>query len=122
MPDAGGCTDMSDMHARFCASLQPMIEDLARQAGADWRGEHIIRAAPRAATDARAAIEDRAGPPARQSEKVEAVRDAARAGLSRPEAARATGLSYNAVVAICQRHGIIFPDARRRRRDKGRIR
>lgn len=112
---------MSDLHAEFCANLQPMIEDLARQAEDDWRGEQLIRSTPRAARHAPAEIEALAEPPARQAEKVQAVRNAMLSGLSRVEAAELIGISYNTLVWICQRHDVTFPDARVRRRRTGGI-
>lgn len=102
---------MTDLHAEFCARLQPMIADIARQMEADWRGEHLIRSTPRAPVP----VEPEPAP-ARGAERVMAVRNALRAGLSRVETAELLGLSYNTVVWICQRHGITFPDARLRRR------
>lgn len=117
---------MTDLHAEFCDRLQPMIEDIARQMEADWRGEHLIRSTPRSADPARAAwaraeVDAIAEPPTEAAEKVQAVRNAMLAGLSRVQAAEVTGLSYNTVVWICQRHGIVFPDARVRRRRTGGI-
>lgn len=87
----------------------------------DWKGEHLIRLAPLAATVATAAIDQIDAPPLHSAEKAAAVRNAALSGMSRPEAAELLGLSYNTVVWICERDGIRFPDARQSRRREGGV-
>lgn len=81
-----------------------------------WKGEHLIRCAPRPAP---LPVEEVEGDDI--DTILVALRRAARAGERRVVIAAELGITYNRAVFLCIKHGISFADPRKTRRPEGGV-